>query len=109
MPAQNLAASRVHILNTPARAVARWTTPDKGVLLLTDDGDLAHVLMHPRFGVEKTVMVLDMAQFTRSVQVHGVLHFLARIGRMRRIGAATLRRVWLWFDDIGHKPDMGEA
>src|SRR6185312_11919936 len=25
-----------------------------GVLLLTDDGPLAHVLTHPRFGVEKT-------------------------------------------------------
>jgi len=35
-------------------------------------------------------MVLDMAQFTRSVQVHGVLHFLARIGRMRRIVAGAV-------------------
>src|SRR5581483_10872428 len=26
-------------------------------LLLTNDGDLAHKLMHPRFGVEKTYLV----------------------------------------------------
>ena len=29
-----------------------WDT--SGVLLLTDDGELAHRLLHPRFGVEKT-------------------------------------------------------
>jgi 23S rRNA pseudouridine2605 synthase len=28
-----------------------------GALLLTDDGDLAHSLLHPRFGVEKTYRV----------------------------------------------------
>jgi 23S rRNA pseudouridine2605 synthase len=34
--------------------VGRLDYDTAGVLLLTDDGDLAHVLMHPRFGVEKT-------------------------------------------------------
>ena len=38
-----------------------------------------------RFGVEKTVVVLDMAQFTRSVKRFGIVRFLARIARMRRI------------------------
>ena len=28
-------------------------------LLLTDDGDLAHRLLHPRFGVEKTYRAAD--------------------------------------------------
>ena len=34
--------------------VGRLDYDTSGVLLMTDDGELAHVLMHPRFGVEKT-------------------------------------------------------
>jgi len=34
--------------------VGRLDYDTAGVLLLTNDGDLAHVLTHPRFGVEKT-------------------------------------------------------
>ncbi len=34
--------------------VGRLDYDTSGVLLMTDDGDLAHVLTHPRFGVEKT-------------------------------------------------------
>ncbi len=34
--------------------VGRLDYDTAGVLLLTDDGTLAHVLTHPRFGVEKT-------------------------------------------------------
>ncbi len=34
--------------------VGRLDYDTAGVLLMTDDGDLAHVLAHPRFGVEKT-------------------------------------------------------
>ncbi|HEV2262619.1 MAG TPA: pseudouridine synthase [Candidatus Rubrimentiphilum sp.] len=34
--------------------VGRLDYDTSGVLLLTNDGDLAHVLTHPRFGVEKT-------------------------------------------------------
>jgi 23S rRNA pseudouridine2605 synthase len=33
--------------------VGRLDYDSSGVLLLTDDGDLANILMHPRFGVEK--------------------------------------------------------
>ena len=35
-----------------------------GVLLLTDDGALAHVLTHPRFGVEKTYRALLRGRLT---------------------------------------------
>ncbi len=34
--------------------VGRLDYDTSGVLLLTDDGDLSHVLTHPRYGVEKT-------------------------------------------------------
>ena len=34
--------------------VGRLDYETAGVLLLTNDGDLAHVLMHPRYGVDKT-------------------------------------------------------
>ncbi|GAC1613619.1 MAG: pseudouridine synthase [Vulcanimicrobiaceae bacterium] len=38
--------------------VGRLDYDTSGVLLLTNDGDLAHVLTHPRFGVEKTYRAL---------------------------------------------------
>lgn len=34
--------------------VGRLDYDTSGVLLLTNDGDLTHILLHPRFGVEKT-------------------------------------------------------
>ena len=38
--------------------VGRLDEASEGLLLLTNDGDLAYRLMHPRFGVEKAYLVL---------------------------------------------------
>lgn len=45
---------RAHGVSRRVVPVGRLDYDTAGVLLLTDDGDLAHVLTHPRFGVEKT-------------------------------------------------------
>ena len=38
--------------------VGRLDEASEGMLLMTNDGDLAHKLMHPRFQIEKTYLVL---------------------------------------------------
>lgn len=45
---------RAHAVERRVVPVGRLDYDTSGVLLLTDDGQLAHVLTHPRFGVEKT-------------------------------------------------------
>lgn len=38
--------------------VGRLDADSEGLLLLTNDGDLANMVMHPRYGIHKTYMVL---------------------------------------------------
>jgi len=45
---------REHGVTARVVPVGRLDYDTSGVLLLTDDGAIAHVLTHPRFGVEKT-------------------------------------------------------
>jgi 23S rRNA pseudouridine2605 synthase len=55
--------------------VGRLDYDTAGVLLLTNDGDLAHVLTHPRYGVEKTYRAVVRGR----MQGDDVKRFLAGI------------------------------
>lgn len=100
--------------------VGRLDYDTSGVLLLTDDGDLAHVLTHPRYGVEKAYRVtvrgrLDASQ-TAAIQ-HGVrlddgrtdparLRIVAA-NRERSVLDLTIhegrnRQVRRMFEEVGH-------
>src|SRR3989440_4360303 len=55
--------------------VGRLDENSEGLLLLTNDGDLAYQLMHPRFGVEKTYLVQVQGQPSKAdlaQLLHGV-------------------------------------
>jgi len=64
----------VDLVGVEARVypVGRLDVDSEGLLILTNDGDLAHVLMHPRFEVNKTYTVLVDANPT-SRQIRGLL------------------------------------
>jgi 23S rRNA pseudouridine2605 synthase len=79
--------------------VGRLDEDSEGLLLLTNDGDLANQLMHPRYGVEKTYVVQVAGQPSRE-DVHQLLkgvwlsdgHVSARrVKRLKRQGDS----VWL--------------
>jgi len=52
-----LALDLVPHISQRVYTVGRLDEASEGLLLLTNDGDLANRLMHPRFGVEKTYLV----------------------------------------------------
>src|SRR5208283_1899604 len=54
---RRLAVDLVPHVNQRVYTVGRLDEESEGLLLLTNDGDLANRLMHPRFGVEKTYVV----------------------------------------------------
>ena len=79
--------------------VGRLDEDSEGLLLLTNDGDLAHRLMHPRFGVDKTYLV-QVAGLPTRADVQKLLEgvFLSE-GRVRAKSAKKLktqgRSAWL--------------
>src|SRR5206468_3646591 len=75
--------------------IGRLDADTSGLLLLTDDGELAHHLMHPRYGVEKVYRVWidrlpdphQLARLRRGVEFEpGVVSAPARV-RVPRPGA----------------------
>jgi 23S rRNA pseudouridine2605 synthase len=83
--------------------VGRLDEESEGLLLLTNDGELAHRLMHPRFGVDKTYLVQvagspsheDIEQLLKGVYLSEG-HVRARnVRRLRRQGDSTWLRIVL--------------
>jgi 23S rRNA pseudouridine2605 synthase len=83
--------------------VGRLDEDSEGLLLLTNDGELAHRLMHPRFGVEKTYLVQvagaptheDLQQLLTGIWLSDG-HVKARhVKRLKRQGDSTWLRITL--------------
>jgi len=83
--------------------VGRLDEDSEGLLLLTNDGELANRLMHPRYGVEKTYLALvagnprpdDLKKLMEGVYLSEG-HVKARnVKRMRKQGNSTWLRIVL--------------
>jgi 23S rRNA pseudouridine2605 synthase len=83
--------------------VGRLDEDSEGLLLLTNDGDLANRLMHPRYGVEKTYLVQvaglptreDCQQLLRGVWLSDG-HVKARqVKKLKKQGDSTWLRIVL--------------
>jgi 23S rRNA pseudouridine2605 synthase len=77
--------------------VGRLDEDSEGLLLLTNDGDLAHKLMHPRYGVEKTYWAQvagtptreDLLQLIRGVWLSDGHVKARRVRRLKAQGEST--------------------
>src|SRR6516225_1859087 len=83
--------------------VGRLDEASEGLLLLTNDGDLAHALMHPRFQVEKTYLALvagspspqDLDQLLKGVWLADGKVRARRVRRFKSQGNSTWLNVVL--------------
>jgi 23S rRNA pseudouridine2605 synthase len=83
--------------------VGRLDEDSEGLLLLTNDGDLANQLMHPRFGIEKTYLVQvagdptpeDLKKLLQGVWISEGRVRARRIKREKKQGASTWLRIVL--------------
>lgn len=98
-----LAIDLVPQISQRVYTVGRLDEDSEGLLLLTNDGDLAHKLMHPRFGIEKTYLVL-VAGIPSPDDLHKLItgvwlsegHVKARsVKRLRRQGNSSWLRIVL--------------
>ena len=83
--------------------VGRLDEESEGLLLLTNDGDLAHRLMHPRFGVHKTYLVqvagqpshADLEKLLKGIWLaEGQVHAKGA-RRLKKQGASTWLKIVL--------------
>jgi len=98
-----LAVDLVPHVSQRVYTVGRLDEASEGLLLLTNDGDLAYRLMHPRFGVEKTYLVQvaghpspeDLRQLLKGVWLSDG-HVRARhVKRLKTHGDSTWLRIVL--------------
>lgn len=98
-----LAVDLVPSCNQRVYTVGRLDEASDGLLLLTNDGELAHRLMHPRFGVTKTYLVQvaghpsaeDLQQLLKGVWLSEG-HVKARhVKRLKSHGNSTWLRIIL--------------
>ncbi len=83
--------------------VGRLDEDSEGLLLLTNDGDLANKLMHPRFGVEKAYLVQvagkpgreDMEQLLQGVWLSDGHVRARRVKRLKTQGESTWMQIVL--------------
>jgi 23S rRNA pseudouridine2605 synthase len=83
--------------------VGRLDEGSEGLLLLTNDGDLAAELMHPRYGVEKTYEVLvagvpsrqDLEQLLKGVWLSDGRVQARSVKKLKRQGESTWLRIAL--------------
>jgi 23S rRNA pseudouridine2605 synthase len=83
--------------------VGRLDAASEGLLLLTNDGELANQLMHPRYGVEKTYLVQvagdptpeDLRQLLQGVWLAEGHVKAKRVKRLKKSGQSTWLRVVL--------------
>jgi 23S rRNA pseudouridine2605 synthase len=83
--------------------VGRLDEASEGLILLTNDGDLANRLTHPRFGVEKTYLVQvagypsgeDLKQLLHGVWISAGRVRAKKVRRLKTQGASTWLRIVL--------------
>lgn len=102
--------------------VGRLDINSEGLLLLTNDGELANQLMHPRYGVKKTYRVVcdgqlsagEIASLTNGVELEDGLTAPARVTDIRRsttggtafsitIHEGRNRQIRRMLEAVGHK------
>jgi len=83
--------------------VGRLDEASEGLLLLTNDGELANRLMHPRFGIEKTYLVQvagdpspdDLKKLLKGIWLSEGHVRVRRIKREKKQGSSTWLRIVL--------------
>lgn len=98
-----LAIDLVPQISQRVYTVGRLDEDSEGLLLLTNNGELAHRLMHPRFGIEKTYLVQvagnptpeDLHRLLEGVRLSDGQVKARNVKRLRRQGQSTWLRIVL--------------